>query len=126
MKINTKRITLLELMSAIAIVGVLATVSLHAYTRYVQKSRHDELIRATRVYQTAVVGCIRRRKTPKGCNDNSHGIPKALHRLGHIASVRVNDGIITAKLRRKNGLKTETFRMTPQLAGSKVTWKTVS
>ena len=67
--------TLIELMIVIAIIGILASIALPAYSQYTQKAKFSEVVLSTAAVKTGVELCFQENGTFVGCNNGSNGIP---------------------------------------------------
>lgn len=107
--------TLIELMIVVAIIGVLASVGLPAYTSYTERSRFSEVILATSPYKTALTLGIQSGRVTAlaGVNAGSMGIPPAATPTQWLASATVTDGVIIAT--GKAGVSAHTYTLTPTL-----------
>jgi len=107
--------TLLELMIAVAIVGIIAAIAVPTYINYTRKAYFSELVRATSPYKAAVVTCFNTSGAFKDCDAGSEGIPPGITRAVHgIASLSVTAGVITVTPVAKHGLASnDTYILTP-------------
>ena len=88
--------TLLELLIVIAVIGILATIAVPRMHNYSSQARFTEVINATAPYKLAVERCLMERAVAD-CDADSNGIPAGYNTAqGHVASVTVVDGVITA------------------------------
>lgn len=118
--------TLIEMMIAVAIVGIIAAIAMPAYTSYVRRSYFAELVTASSPYKVAVTACIARTNSLMACNTGMNGIPAAINTpVGMVARLAVRAGVITVTPVAQNGiLATDTYILTPTLSAGTgmVTW----
>ena len=125
---NTKAqsgFTLMELMIAVAILGIIAAIAVPSYLDYTRKARFSEIVKAAAPYKAAVSECIQKKGIGNvaDCDAGANGIPNAVtSTVGHIASIAVADGVITATATATDGLNGETYVLTPSVSGSLVVW----
>ncbi|MFJ2988170.1 prepilin-type N-terminal cleavage/methylation domain-containing protein [Collimonas sp. NPDC087041] len=121
--------TLIELMLIIAIMGILAAVTIPAYQVHVKKEKFAEVVTAASVAKAAVEACALQLKTLAGCDGGSNGIPADLtgNSGNYVASVSTRDGVVTVVPQEKDGiLASDTYIATPTMHGadSPLQWST--
>ena len=120
--------TLIELMIVVAIIGILAAIAVPQYQQFQRKARFTEVISATGAFKSAVELCIQNNNnTRTACDAEATGdgwsIPAAPAASGHVASITIVDGVITATATSTDGLGGETLIYTPNLAdATKIQW----
>jgi len=123
--------TLIELLIVIAIIGILAAVALPAYQTYTSKAKFSEVILATSPAKTAVEIAIQTGSAALAdLDDGSNGVI-AVGASGMVNSVSTTNGVITATAVGStatpvNGLKGETYILTPTLNGTQVIWSSTA
>jgi len=88
--------SLIELMVVVAIIGILTTLALPSYQSYTRRARYTEVLTATAPFKTAVALALQRGLNPKELKNNMHGIPAEPPGTINLASLKVENGIITA------------------------------
>lgn len=89
--------SLIELMIVIAIISILAMIATPSYKQYIKRAKFSEIITATSIYKTAIALAIQQGIPLKDIKDGSHGIPDKAEPTKYLASLRVKNGVITAK-----------------------------
>src|SRR6185503_3548444 len=84
---KAKGFTLIELMIAIAIVGILAAIAVPSYLTYTQKAKFSEVIMATGPFRSAVDICSQSTGALTACANNQNGVPGAAGASGQITSI---------------------------------------
>ena len=123
--------TLIELMIVVAIIGILAAVSVPVYGDYTQTARAATGLAALQSHKTAVTLCYQTTGVLTGCHAGTHNIPAptnsatdAAEHQGLVAAT-VTDGVIQAELsaRDTNGATIQ-IQLVPQLAanGANLHW----
>ncbi|MCK6374574.1 MAG: pilin [Zoogloea sp.] len=105
-------------MIVVAIIGILAAIAVPQYQQFQRKARFTEVISATGAFKSAVELCIQNNNNdPTNCNANTSGdgwsIPAKTASTGHVASVDVAKGVITAIATTTDGLNGEVVTYTP-------------
>lgn len=88
--------SLIELMIVVAIIGILAMVAVPSYQTYTQRARFAEVISAVDVFKTAVALALQEGILPAEVTTGTHGIPTEPKPTKNLASVKVENAIITA------------------------------
>lgn len=95
-QMKQKGFTLIELMIVVAIVGILASVALPAYSQYSNRARFSEAVLAVTAYRNfIVVGAESNRfTTVDDMDEETNGIPAGIQRTATAHGVHVFDGEI--------------------------------
>ena len=98
MKQTQQGFTLIELMIAVAIIGILAAIAVPQYQTYTQQANFTEVIWSVRPYKTSFEIGVHTGKITNlsQADDGTNGIPAAAVASGNIASVNMTNGVITA------------------------------
>lgn len=117
--------TMMELMIAIAIVGIIAAIAVPSYLDYTRKAYFSEIVRATTPYKLGVAQCYHIQGTIKHCNSGQNGVPTSItDGAGGVAKLTVEDGAITVTPAAKNGLQpNDTYVLTPNIRNGIIAWE---
>lgn len=88
--------SLIELMIVVAIIGILAMIAIPSYQNYTQRARFAEVITAAEPYKTAVSLALQQGISATELTNGSYGIPTEPKPTKNLASIKVENGIITA------------------------------
>lgn len=88
--------SLIELMIVISIIGILAMVGIPSYHHYTERARFVEVMTATEPYKTAVSIALQSGADLTELSTGSHGIPSEPKSTKNLATIKVENGIITA------------------------------
>lgn len=129
MRFTQKGFTLIELMIAVGILGILATMALPVYFNYTSRSRAAASIAETSGLRLAVESChadnVNAKNSLSKCNTGNEGIP-VFTDTKNTLNIKVTNGIITgqSKATESSGAAL-TFTMTPAInnLSASITWK---
>ena len=127
---NTKRIqkgfTLIELMIVVAIVGILASLALPAYSNYTNKAKFAEAVVALGAVKSAVDVCYQTGGSLAEC-DTAGKLNVTLTEMSggiYVTSVAItaSTAVVTAESTLTDGSDEYTAVMTPSANGGTLTW----
>lgn len=88
--------SLIELMIVVTIIGILAAVAIPSYQNYTQRARFAEVITSTEIFKTAVAIALQQGAAADQLTTGNNGIPDAPKSTKNLASLSVENGVITA------------------------------
>jgi prepilin-type N-terminal cleavage/methylation domain-containing protein len=97
-----KGFTLIELMAVVAIIGILATISLPVFNHYIEKSKAAAGLASLGTFKNDVAVCFMHEDTFSVCNDGEEGIHSGTSGINWVESVMVRQGVIEAYLTASN------------------------
>ena len=117
-------IIIVEVLVVMILLGGLTAMLLPDLKTYVDKTRFSDVVRAANALKPSVSLCIyKKRSVSSECDGGAEGIPAnvAANYGGHVASVNVADGVITATS--TSDLDSKTFVLTPTLTtNNEIIW----
>lgn len=116
MKTKLFGFSLIELMTVITIMGILAAIAIPSYQNYTQRARFAEVIAATAPFKTAIALALQAGTTPAELANNTHGIPSTPAATKNLASLKVENGVVIATA--TNLAKNASYTLTPNADGS--------
>ena len=88
--------SLIELMIVVAIIGILAVIAVPSYQNYTQRARFAEVVAATEPFKIAVSLALQQGDVLAELSNGTHGVPVSPGATKNLASLKVDNGIITA------------------------------
>lgn len=92
----TQGFSLVELMIVVAIIGILTIIAIPSYQTYTERARFAEVISATEIYKTAVSLALQEGAALAELSNGNFGIPAEPKNTKNLATVKVENGVITA------------------------------
>lgn len=108
--------TIIELLIVIAIISILASISIPSYQRYLARARFSEVMLAAEPFKTAISLALQDGVPASELTLGSHDIPSAPPSTKNLDSLKVTNGVITATGTRAAG--GYTYILTPDDTGS--------
>lgn len=97
---NKKGFTLIEIMIALSIVGILGAIAIPAYQNYTQKAHAAQGLAGATIYKNLVSHCFHKNGNLDNCNSGDGGIPiyTGEDEIEGIKILRIQKGVIIADL----------------------------
>lgn len=108
--------SLIELMVVVAIIGILTTIALPSYKKYIEKAKFSEIISATEPYKLAVSLDLQENIPIEELNSGKYDIPIFSEATENLSNITVESGVITAKS--SEFLNENTYILTPNKNGT--------
>jgi len=97
-----KGFTLIELMAVVAIIGILATISLPVFNHYIEKSKAAAGLASLGTFKNDVAVCFMHEDDFDACNSDEEGIHEETSGINWVEYVEVEEGVIIAELTASN------------------------
>lgn len=118
--------SLMELLIALVIVGILTAIAIPTYNHYSKRAYFSELLLALHPYRVAVIQCYIVVGDVTKCDAGKYYIPNNLSDgKGNIKSITVSKGEITIVPNAKNGLsEKDDYTLKPEIKNERIHWQT--
>ena len=116
--LRVKGFSLIELMIVISIISILAVIAIPSYHTYTQRARFTEVITSVEIFKTAVSLALQQGVTLQELSNGAHGIPTEPKNTKNLATIKVENGTITATA--TDIVDSATYILKPSADGS--TW----
>jgi Tfp pilus assembly major pilin PilA len=115
--------TLIQLISAIVIVAILATTTILLYQNHMRKAYFTEIVQAATPYKMAVAECAHDLGTATGCSAGNNSIPATFVANSAISSITIINGVITVTPKTAHGItENDTYILTPVINAGIISW----
>ena len=96
MQFRPQGFSLIELMIVVSLISILAVMAIPSYQDYTKRARFAEVVAITEVFKIAVALAIQQGVPFAELVSGSHGIPPEPKSTKNLASLKVENGMITA------------------------------
>lgn len=123
---HTSGFTIIELLIAIAIIGILTTIALPSYQKYSRKAHYLEIVQATSPFKLGIEECFQITGELKNCQPGKNGVPKNISSSkGLIDKISVNSNaeIIVIPNNLYGIKKTDDYILKPEIKNDRLVWK---
>ncbi len=119
--------SLLELLIAIAIIGILTTIALPSYQRYTRKAHYTEIVESTLPFKLGIEECFQNEGDLAPCQAGINGVPNNIENgSGLVDSVTVKEnGLIEVVPKKLYGILPEdVYDLYPTNENDNLIWQT--
>jgi prepilin-type N-terminal cleavage/methylation domain-containing protein len=113
---NTTGFSLIELMIVVLIIGILSSVAIPNYQRYMEKARFSEVITSAEPFKLSVALGLQMGDPIESLNSGEHGVPTYTTNSKNVDTIRVRQGVITATA--SEAASGNTYILTPDDTGA--------
>lgn len=97
---NNKGFTIIELMIAVAIVGILAAIAVPQYNSYLNRSKTSEAFTMSSPYKMAIAECLQNGNSIDKCQSGNNSIPHQIE--GKYGNIKAKAGAAIYKFNAKD------------------------
>lgn len=114
--------TLVEVIIAVAVLGILAAIAVPSYQSYTLKANFSEVMMAAEGYKVPVAECVQMQDGDRtGCSAGNKGIPDVPATLpARVAGISITDGVIRVDGTAEVG--SYAWQATAELNGEYIHW----
>mgnify|MGYP000663403718 CR=1 FL=1 len=121
---NLRGFSLMELLIALVIVGILSAIAIPTYNNYTKRAYFSEIVLAAHPYKVSVMECFVTTGDLSKCNGGKNGIPKNITKGSDaINTITTENAIITITPSDQNGItEKDTYILTPTARNGRLKW----